>query len=142
GFGLAGAAVLTWGWVSAVAWGSVGGEVGGAGLDVVAWVVAARSVDYLAEGVGVSPVQHFWSLAVEEQFYIVWPLLLVLVGWWVRRRAGARLRPVMAVGIVLVIVPSFVWSVVMTAGNPEAAFFVTPTRLWELGVGALVAIGA
>src|SRR5690625_7929099 len=48
----------------------------------------------------------------------------------------------MGVGICLVIVPSFVWSVVMTASNPEAAFFVTPTRLWELGVGALVAVGA
>ena len=135
-------AVLTWASVSVVQWRAFGGDIVGAALYVVNWVLAARSVDYLAEGVGVSPVQHFWSLAVEEQFYIVWPLLLVLVGWWVRRRTGARLRPVMGAGIALVIVPSFIWSVVMTASNPQAAFFVTPTRLWELGVGALVAIGA
>ncbi len=135
-------AALTWASVSVVQWRTFGGDIVGAALYVVNWVLAGRSVDYLAEGVGVSPVQHFWSLAVEEQFYIVWPLLLVLVAWWVRRRSGARLRPVMGVAIGLVIVPSLIWSVVMTASNPEAAFFVTPTRLWELGVGALVAIGA
>ncbi len=135
-------AVLTWWSVSVVQWRTFGGDIVGAALYVVNWVLAARSVDYLAEDVGASPVQHFWSLAVEEQFYIVWPLLLVLVAWVVRRRTQARLRPLMGAGIALVIIPSFVYSVVMTASNPQAAFFVTPTRLWELGVGALVAIGA
>ncbi|WP_281242126.1 acyltransferase family protein [Ruania alba] len=135
-------AVLTWLSVSVVQWRVFGGDIVGAALYVVNWVLAGRSVDYLAEDVGVSPVQHFWSLAVEEQFYIVWPLLLVLVGWWVRRRTHARLRPVMAVAIGVVIVPSFVISLVWTASNPAVAFFVTPTRLWELGIGAFVAIGA
>ena len=135
-------AILTWWSHSVVEWRTFGFDIVGSALYVVNWVLAGRAVDYLAEDVGVSPVQHFWSLAVEEQFYIVWPLLLVAVGWWVARRRGARLRAVMLVGILLVIIPSFLWSLYMTGANPERAFFVTTTRLWELGIGAFIAIGS
>ncbi|NHA70187.1 acyltransferase family protein [Phycicoccus flavus] len=134
--------VLTWLTVSAVRWRDFGLDIVSAATYVVNWRLAARSVDYLAEDVGASPVQHFWSLAVEEQFYIVWPLLLVLLAWLLRRRPGLRPRRVMAVGIALVIVPSFAYSVYLTSVSPATAFFVTPTRLWELGIGAFVAIGA
>ncbi|HEV6955624.1 MAG TPA: acyltransferase, partial [Promicromonospora sp.] len=126
-------AVLTWLTVSVIEWRTFGLDIVSAAAYVVNWRLAARSVDYLAEDVGVSPVQHFWSLAVEEQFYIVWPLLLVVIAWWVRRRATARLRAVMTAGILLIAVPSFAYSIYLTQANPSAAFFVTPTRLWEMG---------
>lgn len=135
-------AALTWWSQSVVDWRTFGFDIVGAALYVVNWVLAGRAVDYLAEDVGASPVQHFWSLAVEEQFYIIWPLLLIVVGWWVARRRGARLRPVMLVGILLVIIPSFLWSLFLTGDNPGRAFFVSTTRLWELGIGAFVAIGS
>jgi peptidoglycan/LPS O-acetylase OafA/YrhL len=135
-------AILTWLTISVIDWGTFGADIITAALYVVNWQLAARSVDYLAEDVGVSPVQHFWSLAVEEQFYIVWPLLLVVVAWWVRRRSGARLRAVMTVGILLITIPSLAYSIYLTGANQAAAFFVTPTRLWEMGIGAFVAIGA
>lgn len=135
-------AFLTWLTTPVVEWRTFGLDITGAALYVVNWVLAARAVDYQAEDVGVSPVQHFWSLAVEEQFYIVWPLLLIAVGWWVAKRSGARLRPVMLVAIMVVIVPSFVWSLHLTGADPERAFFVSTTRLWELGIGAFVAIGS
>lgn len=134
--------VLTWLTAPVVQWRTFGLDITGASLYVVNWVLAGRAVDYLAEDVGVSPVQHFWSLAVEEQFYIVWPLLLIVVGWWVAKRPSARLRPVMLAGILLVIIPSFAWSLYLTGANPGRAFFVSTTRLWELGIGAFVAIGS
>ncbi len=136
--------VLTWLTISPVRWRDFGLDVVSAATYVVNWRLAARSVDYLAEDVGASPVQHFWSLAVEEQFYIVWPLLLVLLAFLLRRsrRLARRPRRVLAVGIAAVIVPSFAYSVYLTATDPARAFFVTPTRLWELGIGAFVAIGA
>lgn len=109
---------------------------------VVNWTLAARAVDYLAEDVAASPVQHFWSLAVEEQFYLLWPLLLVVTSRWIRRRASSAPRRVVAVALLAIAVPSFVWSLVATQANPQAAFFITSTRLWELGLGALVAVGA
>ncbi|BDZ42879.1 acyltransferase [Paraoerskovia sediminicola] len=132
---------LTWAFGSVVDWRTFGYDIVGAATYVVNWLFAAQSVDYLAEGTGASPVQHFWSLAVEEQYYIVWPLLLIVVALIVRRRQGAHLRPTMAVALAIVVVPSFVASVLWTATSPTEAFFVTPTRLWELGVGAFVAIG-
>ncbi|WP_198663355.1 acyltransferase family protein [Jiangella endophytica] len=117
-----------------------GGDIAAAALYFVNWRLADRSVDYLAEDVGPSPVQHFWSLAVEEQFYLVWPLFILLIALWVRRNNEPP-RAWMGVGLAAVAVPSFVWSVYLTSSNPSTAFFVSTTRLWELAVGAGVALG-
>lgn len=134
-------ALLTWLYIPVTQWRAFGGDIVSAALYVVNWRLADRSVDYLAEGTGASPVQHFWSLAVEEQYYIVWPLLLLLVALVVRR-TRAKVRPTMAVALALIVLPSLAWSVHLTSTQPALAFFVTTTRLWELGIGAAVAIGA
>lgn len=116
------------------------GDIVAAGLYLVNWRLAWRSVDYAAQDVGVSPVQHFWSLAVEEQFYIVWPLLIGLVLLLPARRAFDR-QVRLAVGIGVVSVASLVYSIVRTFTSQADAFFITTTRLWELGIGALGALG-
>ena len=114
----------------------VGHDIAASAAYVVNWVFADRGVDYLASDATPSPVQHFWSLAVEEQFYVVWPLLILGL-LWLRPAAGRRhLGAVLAV----LTVGSLAWSVRATAATPTAAFFTTTTRLWELGVGALLAI--
>lgn len=119
------------------------------------WLLAADSVDYLAEGTAPSPFQHFWSLSIEEQFYVVWPVLLVVLLWWRARRGAAgplsahskASSPVSArrsaLLLVLVLtVASLVCSVVITASRDPAAYFVSHTRFWELGIGALLALSA
>ncbi|WP_066639374.1 acyltransferase family protein [Serinicoccus hydrothermalis] len=113
-------------------------DVLGSTFYVVNWVLAARSVDYLAEGSGVSPLQHYWSLAVEEQFYLLWPLL-VLLGLVLAARSRYAPRTALLALLATLTAASFVWSVVATAQSPATAYFVTPTRLWELGAGALLA---
>jgi len=135
-------AIASWLLVPMTQWRAFGQDISASALYVVNWRFAAEAVDYDAEGAGVSPVLHFWSLAVEEQFYIVWPLLIVAVVALARRARRSRLRAVLGAAIALIVVPSFVWSVLYTASNPDTAFFVTTTRLWELGIGASVAIGA
>ncbi|KNX38539.1 hypothetical protein VV01_17520 [Luteipulveratus halotolerans] len=123
-------------------WSSIGGDVIAAALYVVNWRFAEQSVSYLnADAAAASPVQHYWSLAVEEQFYLVWPLLILLCAE-AARQLSVRLRSTLVVGLLLVVVPSFVWSMIDTASSPEPAYFVTTTRLWELGAGALVALYA
>ncbi|OKJ17454.1 hypothetical protein AMK19_03650 [Kitasatospora sp. CB01950] len=116
-----------------------GGDILAAALYFVNWRLADRSVDYLAADVMPSPVQHFWSLAVEEQFYLVWPVLIVLA-LWIAPKIRVALPRLLAVVISLVAAVSLFYSVVHTANSPEAAFFVTPTRFWELAVGAIVAL--
>jgi peptidoglycan/LPS O-acetylase OafA/YrhL len=105
------------------------------------WHLASSAVDYFAADEGPSPVQHFWSLSAEEQFYIVWPVLLV-VALLIVRRASRRLGNGWATGIVMgaITAISFVWSIRLTARNPAAAYFVTPTRAWEFGAGGLLAM--
>ncbi|MFE6971760.1 acyltransferase family protein [Isoptericola sp. NPDC057653] len=119
-------------------WASTLREIGASALYVENWSLAASSVDYLGAEAAASPVQHYWSLSVEEQFYLLWPLVLVAVGWWTARRGGNLVRRAsVAVGAIVLL--SFGWSVVATALQPSSAYFVTPTRIWELGVGALLA---
>ncbi|GAA1140334.1 acyltransferase family protein [Ornithinicoccus hortensis] len=133
--------VLTWLFVPRIRWAEIGGDLVGSAVYLINWRLADRSVDYLAEDSVASPVQHYWSLAVEEQFYIVWPLLMVLGAWLVRRH-GLRTRPLLGLLLAVVVLASLTWSVVQTALSPQTAYFVTTTRLWELGIGSLVALTA
>ncbi|MFK5689093.1 acyltransferase family protein [Ornithinimicrobium sp. LYQ92] len=125
-----------------VRWRETGWDIVTSGLYVVNWRLSERSVNYLAEDSAPSPVQHFWSLAVEEQFYLFWPVL-VLLGALLARRRGSPWVPVTAVLLaVLVVLPSFAWAVHLSVQSPAEAYFVTTTRLWQLGVGGLVALAA
>ena len=101
---------------------------------------AAVGTDYFAAEEPPSPLQHYWSLSVEEQFYLVWPALLLVLVLVAGRRALPK-RLVLGV-LLLVTVASFVWSVVSTSSDPLAAYFSTPARAWELGLGALTALVA
>ncbi len=98
--------------------------------------LAAEGVDYQNAGGPVSPLQHFWSLAVEEQFYIFWPLAIIAVAFLFRRRMGRALVVLAALGVSL----SFLVSVGTTEHNAILAYFAIQTRAWELGVGTLIAL--
>ncbi|QTE30349.1 acyltransferase family protein [Pengzhenrongella sicca] len=105
------------------------------------WQLAASAVDYQTQGQAPTALQHFWSLAVEEQFYLIWPLFLIAVlvsrrTHPVRPRTLARAQ--LATGAV--IAGSFAISVAWTATGSPDAYFATPTRLWELAAGALLAL--
>ncbi|MCE6994896.1 acyltransferase [Saccharothrix sp. S26] len=103
------------------------------------WLLAVLSNDYAHAGVGASPVQHFWSLAVEEQFYLVIPVVLLASAVPAARRGGGPVRYA-AVAVGVITVASFAFSVWYTPVDPGAAYFVTPTRMWQLGVGGLAAM--
>jgi len=121
--------------------GAFGPDIVSAAGYFVNWRLAARSVDYLAEGLTASPVQHYWSLSIEEQFYLLWPLLMlvgVVLARWTRLRLKALLFGLIAVASAA----SLAASVAITADRAMLAFFVSHTRVWELGIGALLALVA
>jgi peptidoglycan/LPS O-acetylase OafA/YrhL len=122
------------------------------------WQLAGDSVNYLKSSDSATPVQHFWSLSVEEQFYLVWPLLFLLAALIAvtimrsRRSAAAqvpdaiaartgRIRRVAVAALTTALVAgSLAYSVWDTKHDPAAAYFVTTTRMWELGIGGLLAL--
>ena len=90
--------------------------------------------DYFAAVGSPSPFLHFWSLSVEEQFYLAWPLLLLLGTRLARPRLGA------AIALLVVLVASFAACVLATDAAPGWAFYLLPTRAWQLATGGLLAI--
>jgi peptidoglycan/LPS O-acetylase OafA/YrhL len=104
------------------------------------WVLARDQTDYLHSADAPSPVQHFWSLSVEEQFYLLWPFVFVLaalVAWRAGRRSGRVTALAIAAGVLGV---SLWYSSYYTGANPSAAYFVTTTRIWELALGGLLTL--
>ncbi len=111
-----------------------------AGLSGINWRLAVAGTDYFQAGASPSPFQHFWSLAVEEQFYIVWPALLMIVGALAGRRYGRRAAVVWA--LLLIMAASLFLSIRTTGSSPSWAYFGAQTRAWELAFGALLAVTA
>ena len=129
-------------------WDDIGVQIIASAFYLVNWVLA-DGTDYLNAEEAASPIQHFWTLAVEEQFYILWPALLVGLLWLASRRQRSRtgeqtanIQRYLQVGVALAIIPSFIWSIYYTDANPAPAYFVTTTRLWEIAIGAAIAIFA
>lgn len=104
-------------------------------LYVPNYAFAVQGTDYLAQSTTPSLFQHYWSLGVEEQFYLAWPALLAVV-WLVGRRS----RRALAIVLIAVVVSSLACELVLTWTSQPWAFFSLWSRAWELGLGGLVAL--
>lgn len=104
---------------------------------------AVEGTDYLSADIAPSPLQHYWSLGVEEQFYLLWPALILGTAWMLTR-AGRGTRSATPYAVVLLAVAggSLALAVAWTHTLPAWAFFSLPSRAWELAAGGLVALTA
>ncbi|TDD72985.1 acyltransferase [Jiangella aurantiaca] len=125
----------------ATEWAATARQLAASALYVQNWALASDAVDYMAQDTAPTLAQHYWSLSVEEQFYVVWPVLVLGIVV-LSRRAWVRwsTRRLLAAGIAVLGAASLTWSVVATYADPAAAYFVTPTRIWEFAAGALLAL--
>lgn len=108
-------------------------EISASALYSQNWLLAANSVDYMASTNTASLVQHFWSLSVEEQFYVLWPLIVVLT--CLLRRGRRSILIILA----LIVLVSLSTSVAQTLTDPGPAYFSTATRAWEFAAGGMLA---
>jgi peptidoglycan/LPS O-acetylase OafA/YrhL len=115
---------------------AVGLDAAAAALSIGNIRFALASGDYFTSVATPSPFLHFWSLAVEEQFYLVWPAVILLVA------RGIHARRRVMVALVVVVVASFAANLFVTDIAVNWAFYSLPTRAWELGLGGLLAVGS
>jgi peptidoglycan/LPS O-acetylase OafA/YrhL len=101
---------------------------------VINYRLALLGTDYRTATQAPSPLQHFWSLAVEEQFYAFWPLLLLVTMVLLRKRSA------FTASVAVITAASLAWSIRYTGQSAVWAYFGAPTRVWELGAGALTAM--
>lgn len=104
------------------------------------WVLIHRDVDYYAADVGgPSPFQHFWSLSIQGQIFLIWPVLIA-VTVAIARRLRVRVSMALLVVFSMVLLASLVWSVYSTAAQQQVAYFDTRTRAWEFAAGSVLAL--
>ncbi|MGP5079387.1 acyltransferase family protein [Brachybacterium alimentarium] len=109
-------------------------------LQVQNWVLIQRDADYdAATGIDTSLLQHFWSLSIQGQVFLLWPFLFTLCAVTARRLHRSP-RAVVAVGFGALALASFAWSVHSTATQQETAYFDTGARIWEFAAGTLLAL--
>ncbi|MBP2437562.1 acyltransferase family protein [Microbacterium amylolyticum] len=103
------------------------------------WYLARNAIDYLAIDTMRSPVQHFWAMSIQGQFYVIWAVVFTMV-LLIAKSTGTRMKRVAFWTIVVLVAVSFAWSVFQTDANQQFAYFSTATRVWEFGAGALLAL--
>jgi len=132
--------VASWIWLEPLRLRSVANDVLAVATFSSNFVFASRGADYLQSTLPPSPLQHYWSLAVEEQFYVVWPLLIaaLCIGASATSRVNVRVRIGLLSAVVTVV--SFVLCMRMMDSSQPWAFFSPHTRAFELAIGALVAV--
>ncbi len=115
------------------------GDLLGASLQVFNWVQLAGTSSYGAlfgqAAVFTSPIEHYWSLAIEEQFYLLWPVTLIALWRWSARRGRSVFGPL----VVLVVVFATLAPLIGWWFGPDAAYWSTPSRFPELLIGAALA---
>ena len=109
----------------------LGRDIAAASLYISNYFFALWQMDYQNLDALPPVVIHYWSLAVEEQFYLLWPLIIYLLYKFGKRRS-------VSAGIAIITLISFLLSLYLTAIAPMWAFYSLPTRAWELGIGALI----
>ncbi|HEY3786904.1 MAG TPA: acyltransferase family protein [Steroidobacteraceae bacterium] len=124
-------ACLAFGWYALLPeeFGYLGRQVAAASAFVSNFALWTET-DYFAPATQLKPLLHLWSLGIEEQFYLGWPLLLMLL---CRRRLGVGWV------IALFTAGSFIWDLILVRTHPTAAFYFPVSRFWELGLGCFVA---
>lgn len=109
-------------------------------LSVENWRLVAHATDYLAADNAPSPTQHYWSLSVEEQFYLFWPALMLAVTWTFSRWSAKSSAKAIGAAFSVLTVLSLGYAIWLTEHSRSTAYFDSVARVWELGIGGVLAV--
>lgn len=104
------------------------------------WRLAIDAVDYLAQDHSASPFQHYWSLGVQGQFYVLWLVLFTAVYAFVKKIGKLPVRKTFLAVLLFLFIISLVYSIYKTTINQPWAYFDTFTRMWEFSIGGILAL--
>jgi peptidoglycan/LPS O-acetylase OafA/YrhL len=121
-------------------WKQVISEIFASAFYLENWYLAVSSVDYLAQNNQASPLQHFWALSLQGQFYILWPFVVLAAYFLAEKVFGTPVRKTMLGVLISLFVLSLGYSVYKTGVNQPWAYFDTFARVWEFSLGGILAL--
>src|SRR5699024_196589 len=101
------------------------------------WQLAITGTDYLDQHNAQSPVQHFWAMSIQGQFYIIW-FLIVSLSIWMFKKTKYNFNNIFITVLIILFILSFTYSIYLTGVNQPRAYFDTRTRVWEFAIGGLL----
>ncbi|MCK1994625.1 acyltransferase [Peribacillus muralis] len=104
------------------------------------WQLAFSSTDYLDSSQMKTPVEHFWALSIQGQFYIIWFLVFTFVLILIKKYKLTKVKKLINTILGILFVSSFIYSIYLTSVNQPWAYFITMTRVWEFALGSLLCI--
>lgn len=104
------------------------------------WQLAISSTDYLDASQMKTPVEHFWALSIQGQFYIIWFFIFTIILFIIKRFEISTTRKLINIVLGTLFVVSLIYSIYLTGVNQPWAYFITFTRVWEFALGGLICI--
>jgi peptidoglycan/LPS O-acetylase OafA/YrhL len=123
-----------------VQWKDIAWDAIASAIYIQNWSLAARAIDYLTQERPPGLLQHYWSLSVEEQFYAIWPVIVWFFVQWSSSITSKKFKSFLLITIFIIGFVSLAYSVYLTRSNSGLAYFATTTRVWELALGAMLAV--
>ncbi|MGD6991138.1 acyltransferase family protein [Sutcliffiella horikoshii] len=127
-------------WLPQVQWAQTLQEIFASAFYYQNWQLAFNAVDYLAQNNEASPVQHFWAMSIQGQFYLLWPTVVFGLALIMRKLFNMKLKTTLTTVLLTVFTASLTYSIYLTSTNQAFAYFHTFTRVWEFALGGIVAI--
>lgn len=127
-------------WLPQVQWGQTVQEIIASAFYYQNWQLAFNAVDYLAQNNEASPVQHFWAMSIQGQFYVLWPTVVFGTALLLYKVLKRPFKSTLVGVLITVFATSLAYSIYLTSTNQAFAYFHTFTRVWEFALGGIVAV--
>ncbi|MEA3321216.1 MAG: acyltransferase family protein [Bacillota bacterium] len=127
-------------WLPQVQWAQTLQEIFASAFYYQNWQLAFNAVDYLAQNNEASPVQHFWAMSIQGQFYLLWPTVVFGLALLLKKITKINFKATLTTVLLTVFTASLTYSIYLTSTNQAFAYFHTFTRVWEFALGGIVAV--